>query len=496
MKTLLAVALTLTLSLNAALAAKKNIVFFIVDDMSPDTGAYGNPVIKTPHLDALAADATRFTHAFATTASCSASRSVVLTGLHNHANGQYGHQHDFHGFESWLNVRALPTLLEEVGYHTVQIGKLHVAPYEVYKFSEYLKANPRSTVEMAEKCRPVIEADDGKPFFLYFATSDPHRGGGTDKNSELDLAPDLFGNKQNRGAFPGVEEIFYDPADVIVPPFLPDTPETRAELAQYYQSISRIDQGVGRLVKILKDAGKWDDTLFVFTADHGMAFPGAKTNVYEPALRVPFIVRDPAVATRGITSDAMLSFVDITPSLLDYAGGYDSKKNAPLKPDSRTLPPTTPGENRGKPYKGFHGRSFIPIIGQPNAAGWDQIAASHTFHEIQMYYPMRVVRDRKYKLIWNVAHAQPYPFASDLWAASTWQAQWRLGPDAPYGQKKVADYTQRAEFELFDIETDPGESTNLADDSKFATVLTNYKEKLKAAQKQTGDPWIMKWRYE
>ena len=240
---------------------------------------------------------------------------------------------------------------------------------------------------MAETSRVIIESDDDKPFFLYFATSDPHRGGGKDKNSELDLAPDMFGNKQNRQAYPGVKEVFYDPADVAVPPFLPDTPETRAELAQYYQSISRIDQGVGRLIEILKDAGKWDDTLFVFTADHGMAFPGAKTNVYEPALRVPFIVRDPAVKKRGITSDAMLSFVDITPSLLDYGGGYNAKKNAPIKPDSRTLPPTTPGENRGKPYRGFHGRSFIPIIGQQHADGWDQIAASHTFHEIQMYKP-------------------------------------------------------------------------------------------------------------
>ena len=496
MKTLLAFLLTLTLSLHSTLAAKKNIVFFIVDDMSTDTGAYGNPAIKTPNLDALAADATRFTHAFATTASCSASRSVVLTGLHNHANGHYGHQHDFHGFESWLNVRALPTLLEEVGYRTAQIGKLHVAPHAVFKFGTYLKANSRSTIEMAETSRVIIESDDDKPFFLYFATSDPHRGGGKDKNSELDLAPDMFGNKQNRQAYPGVKEVFYDPADVAVPPFLPDTPETRAELAQYYQSISRIDQGVGRLIEILKDAGKWDDTLFVFTADHGMAFPGAKTNVYEPALRVPFIVRDPAVKKRGITSDAMLSFVDITPSLLDYGGGYNAKNNAPIKPDSRTLPPTTPGENRGKPYRGFHGRSFIPIIGQQHADGWDQIAASHTFHEIQMYYPMRVVRDRKYKLIWNIAHAQPYPFASDLWAASTWQAQWKKGPDAPYGQKKVAGYTQRAEFELFDIENDPNESTNLADNSKFAGVLTAYQEKLKTAQKQTGDPWIMKWRYE
>ncbi len=396
-------------------AAAPNIVVFIVDDMSPDIGAYGNPAIETPNLDALAADGARFTNAFATTASCSASRSVVLTGIHNHRNGQYGHQHAFHGFESWRTMRGLPILLEECGYRTAQIGKLHVAPYDVYRFGEYIEGNERNAVQMAEKVRPFVAGDAPKPFFIYFATSDPHRGGGSDETSPH--KPNLFGNKPGRRSHDGVEETFYDPAEVIVPPFLPDTPVTRAELAQYYQSISRIDQGVGRLVEILKEAGHWEDTLFLFTADHGMAFAGAKTNVYDPALRVPFIVRDPRLEQRGTVNDAMISFVDITPTLLDAAGGYDAGKRAPLHPDSRELPAHRPGDNFGPKYTGFHGRSFLPIISETNPDGWDSIAASHTFHEIQMYYPMRVVRDRRYKLIWNVAHNQPFPFASDLWAA-------------------------------------------------------------------------------
>ena len=188
----------------------------------------------------------------------------------------------------------------------------------------------------------------------------------------------------------------------------------------------------------------------------------------------------------------MLSFVDITPTLLDFAGGYDAETQA-AKPELATM---AAGRHTKKgPYK-FHGRSFMPILAEKNPEGWDQIGASHTFHEIQMYYPMRVVRDRKYKLIWNIAHPLPYPFASDLWAAPSWQAQWKKGPTAPYGKKTVREYIQRPQFELFDISADPNEGVNLAGDEKYAKVLEEYKTKLKAFQNATHDPWVMKWKYE
>lgn len=476
--------------------AAPNIVFVVVDDMSPDMGAYGNAVIETPHLDALARESERFTHAFATTASCSASRSVILTGLHNHANGQYGHQHDFHGFESWLKVRGLPVLLEECGYRTAQIGKLHVAPQEVYRFQTYLKGSSRHPVAMAENCRDFIRSDEDRPFFLYFATSDPHRGGGKEEENDR-LSPDRFGNLPDGKSRPGLERIAYDPAEVIVPPFLSDTQATRRELANYYTSISRIDQGVGQLVDLLKEAGKWEDTVFLFTADHGMAFPGAKTTVYEPGLRVPFLLRVPGRSRPGTVNKAMISFVDLTPTLLDLAGGYDTEKRAPLHPDSRDLGPLRPGDNRGPgDYDRFHGRSFLPVLGKNEVSGWDSVAASHTFHEIQMYYPMRVVRDRQYKLIWNLAYRQPFPFASDLWAASSWQAQYAQGLDAPFGAKTVGQYIQRPEFELYDVASDPNETRNLGDDPAFREILETYKGKIKTFQQETGDPWILKWRYE
>ena len=154
---------------------------------------------------------------------------------------------------------------------------------------------------------------------------------------QLPHKPDRFGNKPNKGAYPGVKEVFYDPAKVTVPPFLPDTPETRAELAQYYQSTSRVDQGLGRLMEILKKNGKWDNTIILFTSDHGMAFAGGKTTVYEGGLRVPFLVRNPYQKERGNPNNAMVSFVDIVPTLLDFAGGYDAEKGA-AKPELATMP--------------------------------------------------------------------------------------------------------------------------------------------------------------
>lgn len=498
--------LALTLLPASLDAAERNIIFFITDDESPTLGCYGDKAARTPNIDAIAADGAIFLNAFATTASCAASRSVVMSGLHNHRNGMYGHQHSWHKFASWHNVvsLSLPRVLANEGYRTAQIGKYHVAPEEVYHYETYIKGNGRNALSMANAAKKFItDQSDERPFFLYFATSDPHRGGGTDETSERKLKPDLFGNKPKHGAHEGVEEEFFKSSEVTVPPFLPDTAETREELAQYYQSCARVDKGLGRLVEILKQAGLYDKTLIVFTADHGMAFAGGKTTVYEGGLRVPFVVRNPYEEKRGLKLNGMVSHIDITPSLLDFAGGLDPKTNGPKKwVDPNEFwkgKPYAAKENRGprnEKFNSYHGKSWLPILGAPNAEHWDTIFASHTFHEIQMYYPMRVVRDKKYKLIWNIAHGLPYPFASDLWSASSWQAQFQKSLDAPYGQKTVGEYINRPKFELYDIAKDPDESNNLAADPSYAKILAEYQEKIKAQQKKFDDPWIMKWEYE
>jgi N-sulfoglucosamine sulfohydrolase len=466
------------------LAVPRNVVLFVSDDHGQDTGCYGNPDVKTPNLDSLAAGGTMFTHAFATTASCSASRSVILTGLYNHRNGQYGHMHDYHHFRSFSDIKSLPVLLREKGYRTASAGKFHVAPEEVYQFEQYIPGSARNPVEMALNARDFIAADERKPFFLYFCTSDPHRGGGVVESSRH--RPDRFGNRPD--GYDGIQETVYAPEDLTVPKFLPDNSYTRAELAQYYQSVSRVDQGVGKLIEILKESGVFEDTLFIYISDHGMAFPGAKTTAYEPGLRSPCLVRNPYAAKRGVRNHAMITWADLTPTILEFTGSeeptYEPHAKIPII------------RKQLADRHGLHGRSFLSILEEENPSGWDEVFASHTFHEIQMYYPMRVVRRRDFKLIWNIAHPLAFPFASDLWASATWQAVYQEGPEALYGQHTVKSYIHRPEFELYDLRTDPYESHNLAEDPAHAGVLEELKKSLEEFQKRTADPWILKWQYE
>jgi N-sulfoglucosamine sulfohydrolase len=454
----------LVFHVTSARAAEKNVVLVIADDLGYDLGCYGNQVVKTPHLDALAADGTLFTHAFCTTASCSPSRSVVLSGMHNHANGMYGLAHAEHHFSSFDNVNSLPARLSKAGYRTGRIGKFHVTPESAYPFDTALPGNPRNGVQMADRCRAFIAADD-RPFFLLFCTADPHRSG---KQGPGPHHPNLFGNESEH---PGVDEARYNPAEVRVPPFLPDSPTSRAELAEYYRSVSRLDAGVGRLVEVLKESGHWDDTLVIFISDNGIPFPGAKTTLYEPGMRLPCLVRNPYLSERGIRSSAMISWIDIAPTILEFAGArFEGPK--------------------------LHGRSFLSILAQVDPQGWDEVNGSHTFHEVTMYYPMRVVRTRRHKLIWNIAHELPFPFASDLYRSATWQEALETKPEAAYGQRSRAAYVDRPEFELYDLESDPQETTNLADDPAQSDRLAELKQRLKAFQERTGDPWIHKWTYE
>ena len=427
---------------------KRNVLLYVVDDQGTnDAGCYGNGVIKTPGLDDLAGEGTRFTHSFCTSASCSASRSVILSGRHNHATGQYGHQHGYNHVVSFPNIKTLPVLLAGAGYRTISAGKYHVAPEKVYHFQHYHAGNRSgSPAQMAENCRQYIADDDKRPFFLYFCTSEPHRPfkrGGSDT---------------------------FDPKDVIVPPYLPDTPECRHELAKYYGSVQRADSGLVSLMEILRQTGHWDDTMIIYISDNGIAFPGAKTTLYEPGMRLPCVVRNPFAKKKGIATNAMVTWADITPTILDFAGAM------PDKP-------------------GFHGRSFLSVLEEQNPAGWDEIYASHTFHEITMYYPMRVVRGRRYKLLWNIANGLSYPFASDLWRSETWQGILKRG-EKIYGRRSIEAYLHRPKFELYDLQNDPHEINNLADDTKYSKILGELKGKLKAFQKRTRDPWIIKWQYE
>jgi N-sulfoglucosamine sulfohydrolase len=186
---------------------------------------------------------------------------------------------------------------------------------------------------------------------------------------------------------------------------------------------------------------------------------------------LPCIVRSPLHHNRGTVCDGLITWADLTPTILDFAGLYD-------EPDR------------------FHGRSFVGIIDQESPQDWRQeVYAAHTFHEITNYYPMRVVRTQKYKFIWNIAWKLDYSFAADLWASASWQGVLRDGLDS-FGARSVDAYLHRSRFELYDLECDPDEVVNLADRPEYAALIETFCEKVKRFQSDTKDPWLHKWIYE
>ena len=447
---------------------RPNIVLMVSDDHGREAlGCYENRAISTPYLDALAGDGVRFTNSFCTTASCAASRSVILTGLYNHANGTYGHTHGCHHFKCFDHIVSLPRRLSDAGYRTGCIGKKHFAPESVYPFQSQLGEGVfgRDDVAMAAACRDFVREDE--PFFLYWCSHNPHRDGQCLEDHPC--RPNRFGNPDED--FAGDREQTYDDADVVVPPWLPDTPEARAELAQYYQSISRLDRGVGKLMEILREEGKYENTVIIYIADNGAAFPASKTTLYEPGMQLPCIVRSPLHENRGATCDGLITWADLTPTITDFAEAH--------------VDPET-----------FHGRSFKPIIGQESPPDWrDEVYAAHTFHEITNYYPMRVVRTHRHKFIWNIAHPLTYSAAADLWRAPTWQGALRDGLEH-FGRRTTDAYLHRPRFELFDLDTDPDEVENLADSEEHQGLVADFCQKLQRFQTETSDPWVHKWEYE
>jgi N-sulfoglucosamine sulfohydrolase len=441
----------------AAERPARNVVLLIGDDLGFQLGCYGDKNIRTPNIDRLARNGTRFTHGFAAVSSCSPSRSVLYTGLHTHTSGQYGLAHAEHNFYTRTNVQSLPGLLKKQGYRSGILGKIHVQPRSVYAFDvEMVKVagGYRSMARMGEQARQFFRDSGDKPFALVVGFIDPHRSA---KN---------FGNEV---AYPGVKEVHYEPGDVTVPYFLSDKPDVRRDLADYYQSISRLDHGVGLVLDALRETKHSDDTLVIFLSDNGPPFPGAKTTLYDSGVHLPLIVSSPAQKRHGVTNHAMVSWTDILPTILDWTG---------VK-----APPV------------LTGRSLLPILDEENPGGWDTVFGSHQFHEVTMYYPMRMIRTRTHKYIRNLAYKLDYPFASDLYNSPTWQGVLKRG-DKLMGDRSVENYIHRPLEELYDLERDPHELKNLAADPKSAAVLKDLRERLKAWQVQTRDPWLVKYRYE
>lgn len=450
---------TLLLWIAPTRAAERNIVLIVTDNQNWfDLGCYGNQVVRTPHLDSLAAEGTRFRQAFATVASCSASRAVIFTGLLTHRNGQYAHTPAEHNQRLRDDVTTVFQRLADAGYRNALIGKTHIAPAEKYPLHFESKAGSKDIGAMAGDASAFLNQDDPRPFFLAYCPGDPHPNG---RDGVAWGAPE----KQS----PGYRPVTYDPAVVQVPGFLPDTPEVREQIAAYYSQVTRADAGVGMLLDALQKSGHRDDTLVIFISDHGTSEPGAMGNQYEPGVRAPFLVRCPG-RKEGLVSEALVAFTDITPTLLDWAGVAD-------------------------PDKDTHGRSLLPILEDPAPAGWDEVVLSHVAHEIYSYYPMRTLRERRYKLIWNLTWGAEFPVPVDTFQRRLWAGIRERG-DKMIGPRTVEQFLHRAKLELYDLEADPWEVENLAGKPEHAERVKAMSGRLVKRLEETEDPWLIKYRPE
>uniref|UniRef100_A0A5F9DID3 N-sulfoglucosamine sulfohydrolase n=1 Tax=Oryctolagus cuniculus TaxID=9986 RepID=A0A5F9DID3_RABIT len=244
----------LLLSLGLCRARPRSALLILADDGGFEIGAYNNSAIVTPHLDALARRSLVFRNAFTSVSSCSPSRASLLTGLPQHQNGMYGLHQDLHHFSSFDKVRSLPLLLRQAGVRTGIIGKKHVGPEAVFPFDfAYTEENGsvlqvgRNITRMKLLVRKFLQTqDEGRPFFLYVAFHDPHRCGHS--QPQYGAFCEKFGNGESgMGRIPDWTPQTYDPQDVLVPYFVPDTPAARADLAAQYTTIGRMDQG-GRVL--------------------------------------------------------------------------------------------------------------------------------------------------------------------------------------------------------------------------------------------------------
>lgn len=407
-----------------------------------------------------------------------------MTGLPQHQNGMYGlHQKEVH-FNSFDNVKSVSLLLNNSGIRTGIIGKKHVGPEQVYPF-EFEKTEEngfsilqvgRNITYMKDLVHEFFSTQDDRPFFLYIGFHDPHRCGHT--HPEYGNFCEKFGNgEQGMGVIPDWKPVLYSPDDVIVPYFIPDTPAARGDLVAQYTTISRLDQGIGLVIKELEDAGYLDSTLIIYSSDNGIPFPSGRTNLYDPGMIEPMLMSSPYATERnGQHSQAMVSLIDIVPTLLDWFT-VSYPMYAIFKND---LPVN------------LTGRSLLPILEKEPERGFDEVYASHSLHEITMYYPMRVYRHRRYKLIKNLNFKMPFPIDQDFFISPTFQdiLQRTHRNESTQWYKSLEEYYYRDQWELYDLEQDPHELHNVAHEISRQDIIVDLMEKLNRWQNETNDPWI------
>jgi N-sulfoglucosamine sulfohydrolase len=404
--------------------SRPNIVYL----HSHDTGRYVQPYghqIQTPNIQRLADQGLLFRQAFCAAPSCSGSRACLLTGQWAHVNGMTGLAH-----RGWtLNDYGRHILhpLRKAGYWSALIGEQHLSREpDVLGYDHVIEIGTTKVHSIAPAAQQLIRSRPPQPFFLSVGFFETHR--------------EFFEPSSVRDALYGAP-----------PAHLPDTPEIRADMAAFKASARSFDQGVGAVLQALDEQDLADDTLIVLTTDHGLPFPGAKGSLSDRGLGVLLIMRGPGGFHGGHVIDALVSHVDLYPTLLELAG-------APL-PDET------------------HGVSLLPLVRREVREARDELFAELTYHAA--YDPMRAIRTRRHKLIRHfgerllpvLPNVDDSP-SKDLLVAAGWAEQ------------------PRPRLELYDLLADPIEMRNLAYDEAFADVLDALSGRLDAWMEETDDPLL------
>lgn len=408
---------------------------YLSDDHSWfDTSLHGAEDIPTPEMEQLAADGMTFTRAFVASPACAPSRAAMLTGLMPARNGaEANHTYPEPGTPSLIES------LKSAGYLTAAFGKVAHGAESAAEMGFDHVSGSRKHPDMKRGVIAFLDnRPENQPVAIFVGTSNPH-------------VP-----------WPKKHEI--DPTSLVLPPIHLDTPKTRSHRATYVQEIIDLDALLGQLRKIA-DEHLGQDTVFLHSSDHGSQWPFGKWNLYDYGIRVPFFVSWPGRIAAGSRSDAMISWIDLLPTLLDIAGGE------------------IPGE--------IDGRSFLPVLLGERDTHRERIFTTHTGDGDKNIYPIRSVRTGEWKLIHNLRPDLAHTNHSDLLrkrGAGAYWHDWAARAKTDPAAKAVVDrYFARPEFELYHVSRDPWEQRNLIDDPAQSERIAKLKAELAAWRKAQGD---------
>jgi arylsulfatase A-like enzyme len=424
-----------------AAGERPNVLLILSDDhAAPHLGCLGDPNVRTPHLDQLAAEGLKCHRFYVSTPQCVPSRATYLTG-----RSPVGIQMTRFSAPLPRDVITFPEVLRDAGYHTGLGGRtFHLdgdrqsavsepvfQEFQLRTFADRVdwlnkESNPEQAVRLVSEFLDSVPS--GKPFFLQFCFSDPHR--------------------------PFTAQSVSDPPDpgaLKLPGHFPDTQLVREDLAGYYEEVQRLDSNVGRLLRLLDERDLRDETIVLFAGDNGAALLRGKGTLYEFGIRVPLLVRWPGVVAPGRSADVLLSNEDIGPTILDAAGV--------------AVPRTMTGQSFLTLLRGdqFTGRTYA--FSQRGAHG-SSLPRSTSAFDLN-----RSVVSRRYKLIYNVLPKLPYA-PVDFNQGAMWQ-ELQAGSEQgtlPEPFRGIYFPAERPMFELYDLASDPAELHNLAGTGAVADV--------------------------